>query len=369
LSVSIPRISWLPSWSIHVIPYLFLLDIGLLRTATGGVVSGYGSLLFLAPFWVALYGNRRQVVGIVVAMFIVQSSTGMSEVGFTDLSAIRRSLLASAIIGMISIAVQRNVQELRDAEARLAAEARDRARTNALLEEQARMLERSNRDLEQFAYVSSHDLQEPLRMIRSFSQLFLSRHGSEVSADGIELLDFVVDGAARAQALVNDLLEYSRVDSSGRPLEPVPLRDSIDRALDTLQGRIEETGASIRRKGDHPLVSGDPGQLDRLFVNLVGNAIKYRDSERAPRIEICTTSERDHVEVTVTDNGIGIDKKHADRVFLMFQRLHGRDQYEGTGIGLAICSRIVERHGGTISADGRPGFGTTFRFTLEKVDA
>lgn len=204
-------------------------------------------------------------------------------------------------------------------------------------------------------------------MIRSFSQLLQQRHARALDGDANELLGFIVDGAERAQQLVNDLLEYSRVETSGRRFDEVDLEASLDRALATLHGRIEEAGATVERTNTLPVVHGDAGQLDRLFVNLVGNALKYRSPERAPVVRISSrpNDEPIGVQVTVTDNGIGFDPRHAERIFRMFQRLHGRTDYEGTGIGLSICARIVERHGGKIRATGTIGEGATFTFTLE----
>jgi len=359
------RFPGLPSWVPRLAPILFLLAVALLREATGGVLSGYGALLFLAPFWVALYDTRKQVIVVMIAMFLVQAGQGLNEANWEDITALRRALLSAVIIGMISLAVQRNVSNLRAAEVSLAEEAAERALANERLAESNDRLERSNRELEQFAYVSSHDLQEPLRMIRSFSQLFLKRHGDQIDADGTELLGFVADGAARAQDLVNDLLDYSRVETTGRTFDTVALDESLDRALQTLRMRIEENEAVIERPERLPTVSGDASQLDRVFVNLIGNALKYRAADRAPRVRIAAERDGRQWRIIVVDNGIGFDNEHAERIFLMFQRLHGRSEYEGTGIGLAICSRIVERHGGEIHATSVPEGGATFTFTIE----
>lgn len=366
IALVVGRIPSIPAWMPRVLPFAYLAAIALLREATGGALSGYGVLLFLAPFWAALYDTRRQVVLLLAAMFVAQVGFAFVQSDFQDLLAVRRGLVSLLVVGMISLAVHRNVAELRAAQALVSEQARQRARLNERLRDSNARLGRSNRELEQFAYVSSHDLQEPLRMIRSFSQLFLQRHGERLDDDGRELLDFVVDGADRAQQLVNDLLEYSRVETTGSEFEAVDLDASLDRALETLAPRIEEGGATIERVGRLPVVRGDAGQLERLFVNVVGNALKYRHPERAPivRIESMRDGPR-HWRIDVADNGIGFDNEHARRIFLMFQRLHGRDQYQGTGIGLSICSRIIERHGGEITADGRPGEGATFRMRIE----
>ncbi|MCW2921144.1 MAG: sensor protein [Thermoleophilia bacterium] len=344
----------MPAWFVFVFPYLFLVAIALLRAGTGGTRSGYAALLFLAPFWVALYDRRRwQVVGVTVAMFVAIAFQGLVETDFATPAPLRGALLTTVVIALMSLAVHRKVGQLRSIDARLRA-------SNAALE-------RSNRDLEQFAYVSSHDLQEPLRMIRSFSQLFMQRHGDRLDAEGAELIGFVTSGAERAQRLVTDLLEFSRVGTSSRAFEPVELDTVIARALDVLGASLEDAGARVDHEPGMPTILGDPAQLERLIVNLVSNSIRYRSPDRAPEVTIRGRATGTLWEVTITDNGIGFDDEHSERIFKMFHRLHGRDEYGGTGIGLAICERIVERHGGTIHAHGEPGVGSTFTFTLEAV--
>lgn len=342
----------MPRWFTLTLPYLFLAAIGLLRASTGGTESGYGALLFLACFWVALYEPRRaQVVWVTVAMAAVLALQGLVETDFETLAPLRGALLAAVVIGFMSLAVHRKVVRLRTIEGDL------RAVNESL--------QRSNRDLEQFAYVSSHDLQEPLRMIRSFTQLFMQRHGDGLTDEGRELLGFVTSGAERAQQLVADLLEYSRVGTSSREFEPVELDDVVERSLQVLGPAIEESRAKVTADRGMPRIVGDPAQLERLFVNVIGNAIRYHSPDRTPVIEISGSRDGDTWRMSVRDNGIGFDDAHSERIFKMFQRLHGRDEYGGTGIGLSICERIVERHGGTISASGEPGIGATFTFTLE----
>jgi signal transduction histidine kinase len=353
-----------PRWVLRLLPYLYLLSIALLRSATGGTRSGYVALLFLAPFWVALSDTRTQVVLVTIAMFVVQASQGLLSLQLQAGVAVRSALLSTVVIGMISLAVHASVSALQAARDRVRLEAEARAEANERLARSNDALARSNRDLEQFAYVSSHDLQEPLRMIRSFSQLFLQRYGGELDHEGRELLDFVVDGAERAQALVADLLEYSRVGTSERPFERLELVDVIERAIDVLAPMIEDSGARVFRPRSTPAVEGDPAQLERLFVNLIGNAIKYRHPDRLPELRIEVVKNGQDVQVSMHDNGIGFDDEHQERIFKMFQRLHARGEYDGTGIGLAICARIVERHGGTITAEGRPDEGSTFTLSL-----
>ncbi|HUL57598.1 MAG TPA: ATP-binding protein [Usitatibacter sp.] len=262
----------------------------------------------------------------------------------------------------ITVSVGRQIGQLmarREAEARLR-EAHDE------LEVKARELERSNEELQQFAYVASHDLQEPLRMVSSYTQLLVRRYGDRLDGDAKEFMDFIVDGAARMKQLIEDLLAYSRVGTRGRTLERTGSLEALDKALVNLRVTQEASGAVVTHD-PMPEVVADPGQLTQLFQNLIGNAMKFRGSD-APRIHVGAET-REHVWVfTVRDNGIGLDTQYADRIFMMFQRLHSKSEYPGTGIGLAICKKIVERHGGRIWVDSRPGQGSTFGFTIARHD-
>ncbi len=228
-------------------------------------------------------------------------------------------------------------------------------------------LERSNRELEQFAYVASHDLQEPLRMVRSFTELLARRYGEHFDDKADRWLGHIVDGAARMQGLIDALLDYSRVESHGRPAQEVDTGEVLDRVLRTLASRVEEAAAVVER-GELPKVCADGLQLEQLLQNLLGNAIKYR-SEVAPRIRVEAVRVEAGWRFAVRDNGLGIAPRHSARVFEIFQRLHGRGEYRGTGIGLAIAKRIVERHGGQIGVDSELGRGSTFWFTLPDLEA
>jgi signal transduction histidine kinase len=248
----------------------------------------------------------------------------------------------------------------------------DRARLKMqteALDAQAIELRRSNADLEQFAYVASHDLQEPLRKVASFCQLLEQRYGHALDERGIEYLEFAVDGAKRMQVLINDLLTFSRVGRVNTAQEIVELDSTLDAALGNLVIAIEESGAQVLR-GYSPLprVVGDATLLTMLWQNLIGNAVKFRREDRAPRVKIdCQRGIDDNQGYwmfSVADNGIGIAPDFAEKVFVIFQRLHGRDAYGGTGIGLALCKKIVELHGGTIGIDTSNNSGTRFWFTL-----
>lgn len=237
------------------------------------------------------------------------------------------------------------------------------------LDEQAIELRRSNAELEQFAYVASHDLQEPLRKVASFCQLLEKRYGDKLDERGTEYIRFAVDGAKRMQQLINDLLAFSRVGRMNAAHADVDLGATLDSGLANLQAAIEETGAQIVRP-DTPLphIVGDPTLLALLWQNLIGNAMKFRKPDTAPQIVIrCEQGTGDREGswfLSVSDNGIGIEEEFVDKVFVIFQRLHGRDSYTGTGIGLAVCRKIVEHHGGSIWIDTSYTDGTRFCFTL-----
>ncbi|WP_031485448.1 sensor histidine kinase [Streptomyces bicolor] len=238
------------------------------------------------------------------------------------------------------------------------------------LDAQAAELLRSNAELEQFAYVASHDLQEPLRKVASFCQLLEKRYGDKLDERATQYIDFAVDGARRMQILINDLLTFSRVGRVNDAHLPVRLEQAADKALANLTAAVEESGVSIERPEELPEVIGDPTLMVMLWQNLIGNAIKFRHLDRTPAVRITCEPDPDAEEdaaawrLCVTDNGIGIPEEFSEKVFVIFQRLHGRDAYSGTGIGLALCKKIVEFHGGHIWIDTAYTDGTRFCFTL-----
>ncbi|EST34002.1 sensor histidine kinase [Streptomyces niveus] len=245
------------------------------------------------------------------------------------------------------------------------------ARQAAELDASAVELRRSNAELEQFAYVASHDLQEPLRKVASFCQLLEKRYGNQLDDRAAQYIGFAVDGAKRMQVLINDLLTFSRVGRVQDAQEPVALDAALDRALRNLSVTIEETGAVLERPAELPEVVGDPTLLTMLWQNLVGNAVKFRRPDRDPRVAL--TVDRDDEAgfwtFTVTDNGIGIAEEFAEKVFVIFQRLHARDAYAGTGIGLSLCKKVVEHSGGRIWIDTAHTDGTRIAFTLPVPEA
>jgi light-regulated signal transduction histidine kinase (bacteriophytochrome) len=228
-------------------------------------------------------------------------------------------------------------------------------------------LTRSNDDLQQFAYVASHDLSEPLRKVANFCQLLERQYRDQLDDRAKQYIDFAVDGAKRMQALITDLLALSRVGRTTDEFVPVSLDAALDRALENLSDRVESSGAQVERLTALPTVNGDRELLTSLLENLVSNAVKYRREDVAPVIRISAAHDPDHHRwtVTVADNGIGIDPQYAEKIFAIFQRLHLRDSYGGTGIGLALCRKIVEFHGGHIwLEDVGSEAGATFRFAL-----
>lgn len=224
-------------------------------------------------------------------------------------------------------------------------------------------LARSNRDLEQFAYAASHDLQEPLRMVAGYLQLLSERYRGQLDERADKFIDYAVDGAERMSNLIRDLLEYSRVNTQGEELRDIDSNKALESALRNLGLAIRESGATVTHDL-LPEVRADGTQLAQLFQNLIGNAIKFRSPERPPQIHVSVRNEQADWLFCVRDNGIGFEQQYEGKIFLIFQRLHGRGQYPGTGIGLAICKRIVERHGGKIWAAGEPDKGTSVFFTI-----
>src|SRR5271163_2664674 len=224
----------------------------------------------------------------------------------------------------------------------------------------------SNSGLEQFAYSASHDLQEPLRMVASYVQLIRDRYHSRLDADADDFIDFAVDGAARMKRLINDLLVYSRA-GRGRTPRPVESAQALEWAISNLSLRIGETHTTVSH-GALPMVVADPTQLGEVFQNLIENAIKFH-GQAPPQIDVSAKMTNGQWLFSVKDNGIGINPQYSDRIFQMFQRLHGRSEYSGTGIGLAVCRKIIEHHGGNIWVESEEGSGADFRFTMPVAPA
>jgi signal transduction histidine kinase len=262
--------------------------------------------------------------------------------------------------------LQDTTEELQVTNEELQATTEELQASNEELQDTTEELQIANEELQQFAYAASHDLQEPLRTISSFTQLMQRRYAGQLDTDADEFMEYIVDGSKRMQQLINDLLEYTRVDTHVNEFKLVKLDNVIEDTLLNLKGSINENNAVITHD-PLPTINADKGQLNQLFQNLISNAIKFQKPDEPPRIHISAKKEDDHYLFSVSDNGIGIEPQYTERVFVIFQRLHTRETYQGTGIGLSIVKRIVERHGGRIWVESEFGVGSTFYFTLKII--
>jgi len=291
---------------------------------------------------------------------------GTEQIGKGNLKY-RVATAAKDEIGELSRAFDRMTEKLTEAlvsRDELAKEIAVRKRAERELKETVKELERSNADLGQFAYVASHDLQEPLRMVASYTQLLGMRYKDKLDDDAIEFINYAMGGAKRMQQLIDGLLLYSRVGTRGKSFKPADCETVLQASLANLDVAIRESRTVVTH--DHlPSVIADEGQLTALLQNLIGNAIKFQERGKLPRIHVSAEKNQDELIFSVKDNGIGIDPKYSERIFIIFQRLHS-DEYPGTGAGLAIAKKIVERHGGRIWVESKPGKGSTFYFTIPR---
>ncbi|WP_455711548.1 sensor histidine kinase [Streptomyces erythrochromogenes] len=344
------------------------------RTTFGEARSQRDHILLAIVVAFLLAGSALAVllhVGVLRPLALVRTaSQRVADGAFDDEIPLRGPSDLRDLAGAVEAMRRRTVAELNAS--RRNAERLDRIA--AELDAQAVELRRSNAELEQFAYVASHDLQEPLRKVASFCQLLEKRYGDRLDERGTQYIGFAVDGAKRMQVLINDLLTFSRVGRVQDARETVALDGPLDRALRNLATAVEESGAEVTRPDRLPDVVGDPTLLTMLWQNLVGNAVKFRSPDRPPRVEVAVVDDPDaepgfHT-FAVTDNGIGVPAEFAEKVFVIFQRLHGRETYGGTGIGLSLCKKIVEHAGGRIRIDTEhQEEGTRIVFTLPDASA
>lgn len=311
--------------------------------------AGAAAATWLCGFGPGLVAVVLTTVGF--AFFFVDPTHAHLIAGASVFWRIMSILLALLLVALLTALIER----------RRAALTASEARYKALAER----LASSNAELEQFAYVASHDLQEPLRMVASYTELLGEKYRGELDATADKYIAYAVDGARRMQVLINDLLKFSRIDRHSLAATSVDAAAVLEEALKALEKSIQESGAIVAH--EHlPTVTADRTLFLQVFQNLIGNALKFR-GEQPPAVSVNAHANGTEWVFSVRDNGIGIDPRYRDRIFLMFQRLHGRDQYPGTGIGLAICKKVVERHGGRIWVESEPGHGSTFYFTLPAV--
>jgi len=348
---------WLPERALCLVVKMGQAEAYRPARAFGGTVAAISgvALLVAAALAVAL---ARSLTRPILAL-----RTGAARFGQGEL-ALRLPETSRDELGELARAFNRMAAALAEKEAQLRAYA---AELEQRVQERTAELARSNHDLEQFAYVASHDLQEPLRMVSSYTQLLAKRYRGKLDADADEFIAYAVEGATRMQTLINDLLAYSRVGMRGKPFERAPTADVLGQALADLQVALQEQAALVTHD-DLPVVVGDASQLVQLFQNLIGNAIKFR-GKAPPRVHVSARDAGREWVFSVRDNGIGFSPQFGERIFVIFQRLHTKAEYPGTGIGLAICKKIVERHGGRIWVESQPGEGATFYFTLPKRGA
>ena len=322
------------------------------------IILGIVAALALGAAWIASdVFVLKQVYGLVAAATRMRHGdlSARSEVshGAGEIGQLARSF------DEMAASLEVRVGELQRAEAELKTLNEE---LEARVLERTTELRRSNEDLEQFAYVASHDLQEPLRMITNYLQLLRQRYGEKLDPSAHDFIGFALDGSKRMHQLIHDLLTYSRVGTHGKELTPTSCEGVLADAMANLQLAIEESSAQVTHD-PLPTVIGDEVQLTQLFQNLIGNAVKFR-GEAAPKVHVGVERKGDEWEFAVSDNGIGIAEQDFQRIFIVFQRLHSREKYPGTGIGLSVCKKIVERHGGRIRVESKLGRGTTFYFTI-----
>jgi PAS domain S-box-containing protein len=338
-----------------------------------------GRLIGVSDYWLECMGySRDEVIGRRVLSFLTRDSRRRALIELAPTLSATGQIKSAEVRGrrrsgeefeaLLSAIVEYDDDGAFVQSLTVLTDITDRKRVEVELAERTEELQRSNAELEQFAYVASHDLREPLRMISSYVGLLQRRYADKLDGDAMEFIRFAADGATRMDRMVLDLLEYSRVGRKQLPLEPIATGDVVERVMLDLGVAVAESGGTVEISAPLPVVLADRQQLTRVFQNLIGNALKYRAPDRAPRIVIESGRSGTDWWFRIVDNGIGIAAEDCDRIFHLFQRLHARGEYDGTGLGLAIVKKIVERHGGRIWVESRPGEGSRFIFTLRAAD-
>ncbi|HYP13640.1 MAG TPA: ATP-binding protein [Bryobacteraceae bacterium] len=344
-----------------------LLTFAMLRTIGPNAAIGYSFLFaIMAAAWWGGYGPG--LLACALSFFVVPYGlVPKFNPAKTDLNRLALTALVSLLISRVAATRRRAEETLRAANAELEGRVRERTleleRANTALAEKAAQLERSNASLEQYAYAASHDLQEPLRMVNVYAQLLARRYEGHLDAAGHEYINFITTGSRRMQNLVADLLSYSRVVADSEQFSTeVASHEIVADAVSNCRAGLEGTGATVTY-GSLPRVCGNREQILEVFQNMISNALKYGKPGEPVRIQVEAAESGSFWEFSVRDNGIGIDMQYADYIFRLFKRLHG-GELPGTGIGLALCKRVVEQHGGRIWVESSPGQGSTFKFTL-----
>ncbi len=312
--------------------------------------SGYaGSFLYILPVFICLWSPKDRTMYWVALIATLLTILAVPLEPHGDISAdlFNRSISLVGIWIVVLFGEQRRKGERET-------------------ERYAQALARSNSELQQFAYLASHDLQEPLRMVTAYLGLLETKYGDQLDGDAKKYIDFAIEGGTRARDLIHDLLEFSRIDSQAQPFGPTDMEKVLEQVVTNLKIQIQDEHATITHD-KLPTIFADDTQIASVLQNLISNAIKFHGDEE-PKVHISCMDRGDRYLFSVKDNGIGIDTEYKDKVFVLFQRLHSRDSYEGTGIGLAIAKKVVERHGGRIWFESEVGKGTTFYFTIPKRD-
>lgn len=344
------------AWALYIIPLLFAAP-AVTRSNLPLLSLGGTILIVLDFFWSSGEISSLATVNRILGIFTLWAALPL---------LIRQKLAEEALersYRELEQRVEDRTAQLRQVNASLITEVAERKRAEESLKKIMEELERSNKELEQFAYAVSHDLQEPLRTVGSYIDLLAEKYKGKLDQKADKFISYAIDGAARMSSLINDLLAYSRVGTRGKQFAPVEMSSVFKKAEGNLNKAIDE-GHAVVTSDRLPQVFGDESQLVQLLQNLIGNAIKFRKKDAPPRIHVSAERKGSEWVFGMHDNGIGIEPGFQERVFTIFQRLHTREEYPGTGIGLAICRRIVERHEGRIWVESKPGEGSTFYFTL-----
>lgn len=322
------------------------------------LVQGRNFGLYRAPFAISLFA----LLTIILTFILTWENT--LQLNKTDLQIRKTQHELEKSRDNLELEVEKRTEELLELNKNLEREINERKKYEKILDQKLNELKRSNSELEQFAYIASHDLQEPLRMVSSYLQLIERRYSDKLDEDGHEFMEFAVDGASRMQTMINDLLIYSRVTTRGKEFELIDMDQILEKVLKNLEVSIKENNAQVNYK-NLGKIKADPSQMSQIFQNLISNGIRFK-GDKDPVINVISEENEDEWIFTVEDNGIGIDHQYSEKIFEVFKRLHGKDQYPGTGIGLAISKKIAERHGGRIWVESELDKGSKFIFTISK---